>query len=136
VLQKIQLPRYVERLTLSPRAKAIIDTYISVVRTLLANEATASALGTDALADFGRTFPIPPYAVMSAAFRDVPRARLDPLLRSMLDPSVVDPEWYLAISPDLRQRAEAGEDVDCGEHYRQAGYFEWRMPRREDPIYG
>jgi hypothetical protein len=96
----------------------------------------AVALGEEALAAFGRAFPIPPYAVMSAAFADVPRARLDPTLRPMIDPSIVEPEWYLRISPDLRQRVEAGEPVDCRAHYKAAGYFEWRLPCRVHPLYG
>jgi SAM-dependent methyltransferase len=136
VLQKIALPVYADRLVLSAKAKAIIDAYLCLVRSLLANEDRVGALGQDALASFGRAFPIPPYAIMSTVLRDVPKAELDPLLRPMIDPTVVDREWYLAISPDLRKRALAGEAVDCGEHYRQAGYFEWRTPRRDDPVYG
>lgn len=136
VLQKIQIPSYADRLTLTPQARACIDTYIAFVRTLLQNEGMAASLGEEALAAFGRTFPIPPYAVMSAAFSDVPRARLDPTLRPMIDPSIIDSEWYLRISPDLRKRVEAGEAVDCGAHYKSEGYFEWRLPCRVHPLYG
>ena len=136
VLEKIQIPSYAGRLKFTPRARACIDAYVGFVRTLLQTQGMAASLGDDAVAAFGRAFPIPPYAVMSAKFSDVPRSRLDPTLRPMIDTSIVDPEWYLRISPDLRQRVEAGEVVDCGAHYKNAGYFEWRLPCRVHPMYG
>jgi SAM-dependent methyltransferase len=136
VLQRIAMPAYADDLKLSPRAQACIDSYIVMVRRLLADETMAAALGDEALAAFGRAFPIPPYAVMHAAFRDVPRSKLDPLLRKMIDTSVVDHDWYLSISPDLRARLAAGEEVDCEAHYKGPGYFEWRTPRPRDPLYG
>ncbi len=40
----------------------------------------------------------------------------------------LDEAWYLERNPDVAEAIERGEVAGAAEHYRQAGYFEHRMP--------
>jgi hypothetical protein len=136
VLQKITLPTYSEALELSPKAKAVIAVYRTLIESMLADADVATALDYATLAAFGREFPIPPYPVIRQMFPAVPDAQFRKLLWPMVDPSIVDPEWYALVHPDVRSGVTTGEIKDIGAHYRNAGYFERKLGRRVDPIYG
>jgi hypothetical protein len=136
VLQKIAPPAYAEVLDLSPKAKAVIAVYAALIQTLLADATAAAALDTDTLAAFGREFPIPPFAVIQALFPTVPHIQMRQLLWPLVDPTVVDPNLYAAGHPDVRAGVASGAITDVGDHYRRAGYFERKLPRKVDPFYG
>jgi SAM-dependent methyltransferase len=136
VLQKIPAPAYSGILDLSPKAKAIIAVYRVLIQTMLADAEVASALDHATLAAFGQDFPIPPYPVIRQLFPTVPDAQFRKLLWPMVDPTVVDPDWYAVVHPDVHSGVASGEIKDIGAHFRRAGYFERKLARRVDPIYG
>jgi SAM-dependent methyltransferase len=135
VLQKIVPPAYVDVLDLSPRAKAVVAVYEALIQMMLSN-ANAPAFDTATLVAFGRQFPIPPFAVVRDLFPAVSDARMRQMLWPLVDPAVVDPEWYVNSHPDVCEPFARGDITDIGEHYRRAGYFERKLPRRTDPLYG
>jgi SAM-dependent methyltransferase len=135
VLQKIALPAYAGNFELSPKAKTIIAAYAALIQSMLA-DAKAAALDSDTLAAFGREFPIPPYPVITQLFPLVPDTQMRKLLWPMVDPTVVDPDWYLSVHSDVMKGVASGKIKDIGNHFRRAGYFECKLPRKVDPIYG
>jgi hypothetical protein len=136
VLQKITPPTYADVLELSSKAKTMVAIYVPLIETILADANAAGALDTDILAAFGREFPIPPYSVIKQLFPAASDARLRQLLWPLVDPAIVDAAWYPVVHPDVRDRLASGEITDIGEHYRRAGYFERKLPRKTDHIYG
>jgi hypothetical protein len=136
VLQKIAAPAYSEAFDLSAKAKAIIAVYRVLLQTMLADAAVAAALDHATMAAFGKEFPIPPCPVIRQLFPAVPDAQFRKLLWSMVDPSVVDPDWYAVVHRDVRSGVASGEIKDLGAHYRRAVYFEPKLARRVDPVYG
>jgi hypothetical protein len=137
VLQKIVPPIYVNVLDLSPKAKAIIAVYETLIQALLTNVDVSSVLDPVTLEAFGRQFPIPPFAVIKGLFSSIPDARMRDLLWPLVDPEVVDCDWYTKVHPDVREPVARGNLTNVGEHYRRAGYFERKLPRNgPDPIYG
>jgi hypothetical protein len=103
---------------------------------MLSEAKAAASLDTDTLAAFGREFPIPPFAVINQLFPTVPHVQFRKLLWPLVDPSVVDPDWYAGGHPDVGRGVASGAITDVGDHYRRAGYFERKTPRRIDPLYG
>jgi hypothetical protein len=136
VLQKIQLPIYCTMLTVSPLAKTIIETYITLIEGLLRARKQSESIDVSKLQAIGTVLPIPPYAVLRERFPDVPEVEFRQLLRPMIDPGVVDPDWYLERNSDLLRKADEGGRPDARAHYRGNGYFEHRLPRSIDQIYG
>jgi hypothetical protein len=136
VLQKIPPPAYAELLELSPKAKSIVAICTALINTMLSEAKAADSLDTDTLAAFGRELPIPPFAVINQLFPTVPHVQLRQLLWLLVDLSVVDPDWYTGGHPDVRAGVASGVITDVGDHYRRAGYFERKTPRRIDPLYG
>jgi SAM-dependent methyltransferase len=143
VLQKIALPAYAGNLELSPKAKTIIAVYAALIQSMLADakaaafdSATLAAFDSATLAAFGREFPIPPYPVITQLFPLVPDTQMRKLLWPMVDPTVVDPDWYLSVHSDVMKGVASGKIKDIGNHFRRAGYFECKLPRKVDPIYG
>lgn len=136
VLQKILPPAYAADLQLSPRANAIITIYAALIQALLDDAGAAEAIGPSAFALFGRAFPIPPYTVMRNRFLTVPEMQLRQLLYPMVDPAVVDSDWYPVVHPDVAAGVESGQITDIGDHYQRYGYFDRKLPRKVDPIYG
>jgi hypothetical protein len=136
VLQKIQLPPYSAALTLSPNAGVIIDTYIALIERLLKARGRSDPIDVGMLQGLGAVLPIPPYAVLRQRFPNVPEIVLRQLLRPMIDPNIVDSEWYLMQYGQLLQIADKAGIIDARAHYRGNGYFEHRLPRPVDQVYG
>jgi SAM-dependent methyltransferase len=136
VLEKLDLPTYQAALTVSPLAIAITDTYAAVIRHLLESGESFRPADAAQLHKLGAALPIPPYAVLRQRFPDVPEVEFRRLLRPMVDPGVVDPDWYLRRYRELPQKDDSGDGTDARAHYRGDGYFEHRQPRPIDPIYG
>src|SRR5258708_7065238 len=42
----------------------------------------------------------------------------------------LDPDWYLATYPDVKDAIANNVVADAGDHYRRHGYFEHRIPYR------
>jgi SAM-dependent methyltransferase len=134
VLQKIACPVYADRLELSAKAKAVIAVYVTLIGTLLKDG--NAAFDIDTLSAFGRELPIPPFPVLRKYFPDVPDQQMRQLLWPLVDPSVVDPDWYVPRHPDVSAGVASGRITDVGAHYRRSGYFERKLPRWVDPLYG
>ena len=66
----------------------------------------------------------------------MPEIQFRQLLRPLVDASVVDPEWYVRKYTELSRNADNDRPIDAREHYRSNGYFEHRLPRMVDPVYG
>ena len=64
------------------------------------------------------------------AFVEVVKSQFHDLLRSLVKAIEVDEDWYLSTYTDVARAVQEGEFRSAIEHYRQAGYFEDRMPRR------
>ena len=66
------------------------------------------------------------------AFVEVVKSQLHELLKSLVNAIEVDEFWYLQTYRDVADAVAEGRLMSGGDHYRQAGYFEDRMPRRID----
>jgi SAM-dependent methyltransferase len=135
VLQRIARPAYADLLRLSPAALAAIESYRVMILTLLRHDAEGISLDQNALEQFGRTCPIPPFAVIRSMFPDTPEATLRELIWPLVDPDVVDPGWYTHKHVDVRQVVEAGT-YTAAQHYRRSGYFECKLPNHTIGPYG
>lgn len=134
VVEKIQMPSYGASLTASPLATMIIELYAVLIRDLLAARDKSEPVAVTKLQTLGTALQIPPYAVLRQRFPHVPESEFRQLLRPLVDPVVVDPQWYADKYSELRQKF--GEDFDARAHYRANGYFEHRLPRMTDSLYG
>jgi SAM-dependent methyltransferase len=135
VIERIAKPIYAEALRLSDQARAIIESYRQLIETLLRLDATGKVIDVAALQAYGRMFPIPPYRVLRAMFSTVPEEKLCDVVRPLIDPSVVDAEWYTRVHPDVQR--EIGPDIGLApEHYRRSGYFECKLPSMHVGLYG
>jgi hypothetical protein len=113
----------------------VIESYRQLIQTVLRLDAAGKAIDVAALQVYGRMFPIPPYRVLRAMFSTIPEGKLCEVVRPLIDPSVVDAEWYARVHPDV-QRA-VGLDIGLApEHYRQSGYFEYKLPSTRIGLYG
>ncbi len=70
--------------------------------------------------------------VRGQAFVEVLKTQLHQLLRPLIRAIEVDEDWYVATYADVAEAIRHGTISSGTEHYRQAGYFEDRMPRRID----
>jgi SAM-dependent methyltransferase len=135
VIQRIARPRYADLLRLSPEARAAIETYQVMIRTLLRHQAEKIALDHAAMEQFGRICPVPPYWAVRAMFPETPEATLRSLIWPLVDPRVVDTEWYVNTHSDVRAMVEAGA-CTAAAHYQHAGYFEYKLPSLAIGPYG
>ncbi len=135
VIQRIARPAHAAALCLSPAAKAAIETYRVMIDTVLRLDAASAPLDLGALRMFGKVLEIPPYSVVSAMYPDVPDTTLRRLLAPLVDPSVVDPRWYIDKYPDVGMLIR--DDLNVAfDHYRHSGYFERKLPSLLVGLYG
>jgi SAM-dependent methyltransferase len=134
VVEKIQMPTYAPTLTLSSTAAAITEIYVKLIETLLSTRGTPVDMAK--LNALGSALQIPPFAVLRQRFPHVPEAEFRQLLRPLIDPDVVDVEWYTQRYRELSERFATAGPFDARAHYRANGYFEHRLPRMIDPLYG
>lgn len=135
VTQRIARPQYADLLRLSREARAAMASYQVMIGTLLRHAAEGIPLDHGALEQFGRICPIPPFSVVQTMFPDTPESTLRALIWPLVDPGVVDTEWYTNIHPDVRSCVDGGI-YTAAEHYRRAGYFERKLPSRAIGPYG
>ena len=135
VLQRIARPAYADQLRLSPEACAAIESYRVMIQSLLLHAAKGVSLDHDALEQFGRICPIPPFLAIKSMFPDTPEPTLRELVWPLVDPNVVDPDWYTGKHVDVRQVVEAGT-YTAAQHYRRSGYFECKLPSPAIGPYG
>ncbi len=135
VIQRIARPEYSDLLRLSPAAKAAIETYRVLIQSLLRHQSEGLAMDRAALEQFGRICPIPPYIVVREMFADVPESTLRGLIWPLVDPSVVDAEWYCLKHVDVGGNVELGI-FTAAEHYQRSGYFESKLPNAAIGPYG
>ena len=72
------------------------------------------------------------------AFVEVVKTHFHDLLRSIVNAIEVDETWYLQNYGDVADAVAEGRLKSGADHYRSAGYFEDRMPRRiqvDEPWY-
>ena len=136
VIEKIAFPAYRNLLVSSPLATAITYIYINLIERLLDAAKRSEPINIREIAGLGTALAIPPYAVLRQHFPDVPEIQFRQLLRPLVDASVVDPEWYVRKYTELSRNADNDRPIDAREHYRSNGYFEHRLPRMVDPVYG
>jgi SAM-dependent methyltransferase len=136
VLEKVKVPPYASLLTLSPKARAIIDTYVTLIRGTIEARSVGRPVDVPTLERFGAALPIPPYALLRELFPEIPDGEFRPVLRPMVDMTVVDSEWYLARYNVVKTMIEAGLTGSAGQHYRADGYFQHYRPAPSDELYG
>jgi SAM-dependent methyltransferase len=135
VVQRIAPPAHAAALRLSPAAKAAIDAYRVMIDAVLRLDATGTPMDEKALRLFGEALEIPPYAVVSAIYPDTPHTTLRRLLAPLVDPSVVEPRWYIDKYPDVSILVRDDPNI-AFEHYRHSGYFERKLPSMRMGLYG
>lgn len=135
VIQRIARPAYADLLRLSPAANAAVAAYKTMIETILRHDSLGVALDQGALEQFGRACPIPPYAIVRAMFHDTPHTRLRELLWPLVDPAVIDTEWYVNHHVDVAAGVRAGK-FSAAQHYRHSGYFECKLPSLAVGPYG
>ena len=64
------------------------------------------------------------------AFVEVVKSQFHDLLRALVNSIEVDEFWYLQTYRDVADAVLEGRVQSAADHYRSAGYFEDRMPRR------
>lgn len=134
VVEKIQMPSYGASLTTSPIVIAVVELYVTLIRSLLTSHEMPGSIEITRLQTLSAALQIPPYAVLRKRFSDIPEIEFRRLLRPLIDTLVVDPKWYAEKYRELREKF--GDDFDARAHYRANGYFEHRLPRMADTLYG
>jgi SAM-dependent methyltransferase len=136
VIEKVALPPYAPLLTLSPEATMAVQTYSPFIRGLIAAKKDGREIDPLVLERFGCALQIPPYALLRQLVPEVPDAEFRPLLRPLIDMSVVDPDWYLTRYPEVQAMINAGHKTDARLHYRADGYFQHFRPAASPGLYG
>lgn len=134
VVEKIQMPSYGASLITSSLVSMIIELYAALIQSLLTARDKSQSIDVAKLQNLGTALQIPPYAILRQRYPDIPEPEFRQLLRPFVDPTVVDPQWYANKYSELRQKF--GDDFDARAHYRANGYFEHRLPRMTDTLYG
>jgi SAM-dependent methyltransferase len=145
VLQKIAIPYYAALLRPSPVAEAIVAFYATVLRAMLDAAREAGPAEVERIQDSLLQLPLPPYPLL----RNELRAMIGPFdqdgrtveqLRRLLKPLIVrapfDENWYASYYSDVADALAKNAIISPHQHYIEGGYFEGRVARGRDPIFG
>lgn len=142
VLQKIALPYYAKALRPSAASRAIVAFYGALLRQAMA---APERLGEIAqIQENLSRLPLPPFPPIRDELQEtvgawddgLPSEDLCRVLAPVIARAPFDEHWYVMQYPDIADAISGNLIASAHQHYIKAGYFEGRLARAVDPVFG
>jgi SAM-dependent methyltransferase len=145
VLQKIMIPVYANALRSSPIAEEIVAFYAKLIGKALRARHCGELCELKHIQEILAGLPLPPFLILEKELRGVvgmsdQRAKLvfevQQILEPVLERTPFDENWYLGAHPDVARALLEDRIASPHVHFLRHGYFEGRVSRAHDPIFG